>query len=107
MGNAFGGGMAKTGETCGAVTGALMLISLKYGAGDAGQTSLKEKTYERAGKFIKEYKLRYTCVACRDLLGFNMGSDTRPEKEKKDIISKKCPDYVRNAAEILEEMLKE
>jgi len=99
--------MGKTGETCGAVTGAIMIISLKYGAGDAGHKTLKKNTYERAGKFIKEYKLRNTCVACRDLLGFDMGSDTRPQKEKKDIISKKCPDYVKNAAEILEEILKE
>ncbi|MFZ5631777.1 MAG: C-GCAxxG-C-C family protein [Bacillota bacterium] len=27
----FGGGMARLGETCGAVTGALMVIGLKYG----------------------------------------------------------------------------
>jgi C_GCAxxG_C_C family probable redox protein len=28
---AFGGGMARMGETCGAVTGAFMLIGLKHG----------------------------------------------------------------------------
>ncbi len=106
MGNAFGGGMGRTGETCGAVTGALIIISLKYGAGEAGHRALKENTYELAGKFIKEYKVRNTCVACRDLLGFEIGPGTSMHDEKKDIISQKCPDYVKDAAEILEDILR-
>jgi len=42
--SSFGGGMGYIGETCGAVTGAFMLIGLKYGKVKAEDNAAKEKT---------------------------------------------------------------
>src|SRR3989338_8403372 len=56
--SAFGGGMARTGGICGFITGAFIIIGLKYGAADANDTKAKAKTYEIARKFIKNFKSR-------------------------------------------------
>ena len=42
----FGGGMARSGRTCGAVTGAYMVIGLKYGMGLSKDDDAKENTYQ-------------------------------------------------------------
>ena len=41
----FGGGMGHTGNTCGAVTGALMVIGMKYGRTSPEDLAAKDKTY--------------------------------------------------------------
>jgi C_GCAxxG_C_C family probable redox protein len=104
LANAFGGGMGKTGETCGAVTGALMVIGLKFGTGDLKDKASKAKTYELAGKFMKNFKARNNSTVCRELLGFDIGSNNNPAKNL--IVSQKCPEFVKDAVEILEELLK-
>ena len=52
---AFGGGMGRTGGTCGAVTGALMALGLKYGATVADPVA-KERTYALTREFIAQVR---------------------------------------------------
>ena len=54
---AFGGGMGRTGGTCGAVTGALMALGLKYGATVADPVA-KERTYALTREFIARFEAR-------------------------------------------------
>ena len=100
IGSAFGGGMGKTGEVCGAVTGALMIIGLKYGSADAGGS--KAKTYNIAEQFIKEFRARHNTIICRELLGFEIGLKKDLDPAERMIISERCPGYVKAAADILE-----
>ena len=101
---AFGGGMGSMGEVCGAVTGAFMLISLKHAASDADDERAKEETNARVAKFADAFKARNRTLICRGLLGFPIGDrDATPGSQ--EIISERCPGYVRDAAEILEEIL--
>ncbi len=103
VGSAFGGGMGKMGETCGVVTGALMIIGLKYGAKDVNDNVLKEKTFALSGEFIKRFEARNKSTICRKLIGFNIRSNNNPDKNK--IILERCPAFVEDAAEIIEELL--
>lgn len=50
---AFGGGMARMGETCGAVTGALMVIGLCYGKVKPEDDEAKESTYRFVNRFVE------------------------------------------------------
>ncbi len=93
------------GETCGAVTGALMIIGLKYGAANINDKPLKAKTYEFVEKFVKRFKVRNNSIICRDLIGFDIGSKKDLTTDEWAVISKQCPEYVADAAEILEEIL--
>ncbi|MEI7810938.1 MAG: C-GCAxxG-C-C family protein [Ignavibacteria bacterium] len=102
----FGAGMAYSGETCGAVTGALMLIGLKYGKYSLDDLAAKEKTYSLTHKFIEEFRKQYGSLKCSDLLGYDM---TKPEEREvvlADSINKvTCPKYVQNASELIEKLL--
>ncbi len=104
---AFGGGMGRTGETCGAVSGALMVIGLRYGQSTAGDEEAKEKTYNLAGEFLKRFAARNDgCVKCRELLGRDVGSpEDRQAAREQGLFDTLCPKFVRDAAEIVEQLL--
>jgi len=99
---AFGGGMARRQMTCGAVTGALMVLGLKFGRGLNDDISKKTATYEKANEFIEEFKERNGSVNCRQLLcGLDMNN---PEDQKvieaQQLFKTVCVKYVRDAVEI-------
>lgn len=94
--------MGRTGETCGAVTGAVMVISLIHQAEDHSGCSGREQAYTLTSEFIREFKRRNGSVLCRELLGADIGTGA----EHDSLLFKRCPRFVQDAAEILEEMLK-
>jgi C_GCAxxG_C_C family probable redox protein len=104
---AFGAGMGRKGDTCGAVSGGLMAIGLKYGMYLEGDQAAKEKTYALAQEFAREFQARNGSTVCRELLGLEIGT---PEGMKlfkdKGYHATRCTQYVRDAAEMLEELLK-
>ena len=60
IGACFGSGMRKA-EVCGACTGALMALGLKYGES-------KEKSNEVCEKFLEDFEKENGSYICRDLL---------------------------------------
>jgi C_GCAxxG_C_C family probable redox protein len=99
----FGGGMGRRQETCGAVSGAYMLIGMKYGKVKLDDNQAKEKTYELVRRFADKFIERNGSVCCRDLLGVDLINDDRKAvKERTGMI---CPKMIRDAAEIIEEIL--
>ena len=103
---AFGGGMVNMGDTCGAVTGALMVIGLKYGRTIATDTVAKEMTYNFAEEFLEEFKQRNKTIVCKELLGCDISTpEGRAFDSENKICDKLCPKFVQDAAEILEEIL--
>jgi C_GCAxxG_C_C family probable redox protein len=102
----FGGGMGRLAGTCGGVTGAFMVLGLKYGAVSAEDREAKELTYERVREFAVQFKERNGSLECRELLGCDISTpDGLQAFKDKELISTLCPKFVRDAAEILEEML--
>jgi C_GCAxxG_C_C family probable redox protein len=100
---AFGGGMAGLGETCGAVTGALMVIGLRNGMVDAQDQPAKMKTRELAKDFIRKFEFRHGSVKCRELLGCDIGTSEGMERARNGLLFETlCPEFVRYAVEILE-----
>ena len=108
VGAAMGGGLARSGQTCGAVSGALMVIGLKYGRTEADDEESKERTYQLGAEFLERFKSQAGSTACRELLGFDV-SDPEQRKMAKEngLFASVCPRLVQNAAEILEKMLQE
>ncbi|MGE5681161.1 MAG: C-GCAxxG-C-C family protein [Bacillota bacterium] len=102
----FGGGMGHIGETCGAVTGAFMLIGLKYGQINPEDTDSKEKVYALVQEFTRQFKEQYGSVKCKDLLGCDMSTPDGLKFVKERGLTKMiCPKYVRSAARIIENLL--
>lgn len=103
---AFGGGMARTGETCGSVSGALMVIGLKYGSSDPKDKKARKKVYILSRKLIKQFKARNGSVSCRELLELNLNSiKGMILAERKKVLKTLCPKFVQDASEILDELL--
>jgi C_GCAxxG_C_C family probable redox protein len=103
---AFGGGMAHLGEACGAVTGAFMLIGLKCGRTRAEDLEAREHTYDLMRTFVKRFKGLHGSIQCPRLLGLDLGTEEgmRVAKEK-DLFQTLCAKFVRDAAEIIEDIL--
>ncbi|MFZ5643636.1 MAG: C-GCAxxG-C-C family (seleno)protein [Bacillota bacterium] len=104
----FGGGMARAGDTCGAVTGALMVIGLKHGNMSNWKTEdrQKEKAYEITNQFFRLFKDRHGSVFCRDLLGCDISTpEGRQKANDHQLFVTACPRFVRDAAEILEKII--
>ena len=102
----FGGGMHIDG-TCGAVTGAFMVLGLKYGNTEEDKQA-KENTYIKVIQYAKKFSARNGTVKCHDLLDCDITTREGLEiARQKGVFSSICPGLVKDAAEILEEMLAE
>ena len=98
--------MGMMGETCGAVTGAFIILGLKFGASDTEDKESKAKTSELVKSFATEFKTRNGSVICRDLLGFDIDSrEKTPDASR--IITERCPGFIRSSVEILGDIFTE
>ncbi|MDP4092831.1 MAG: C-GCAxxG-C-C family protein [Bacillota bacterium] len=103
---AFGGGMGHTGEVCGAVSGALMLIGLKYGKTKKDDNEAKERTYALVKEFSRRFKEIHGTVRCTELLGYDLSSEEQLIAARdKGLFSSVCPKLVKDACEIVETLL--
>jgi C_GCAxxG_C_C family probable redox protein len=101
---AFGGGMGRLGHTCGAVTGALMVLGLKYGA-TVPDPVARERTYALTREFVARFEARHGATACADLLGVNIGTpEGQAAARAANLFKATCPGLVASAAAIIEEM---
>jgi C_GCAxxG_C_C family probable redox protein len=102
----FGAGMAYSGNICGAVTGSLMVLGLKSGRQKAEDIESKYKANKQAKEFLREFKEQNNSILCRYLINTDISTEEKLEKAREQNVFANCADYVRDAAEILEKMLK-
>lgn len=101
----FGGGMG-CGETCGAVTGALMVLGLKYGNYMPNTPEAKNKAKEKAVEFKELFLQEYDSTICRELLGYDIANpEERKIIQEKELLNTFCPILIAYAMEILNEVL--
>lgn len=105
LATSFGGG-ARSGEMCGAVSGALMVLGLKYGHFNAENNEQKQKAYSLGQEFVRRFKEKNNSIVCRDLLGYDLSkADEFEIIASKGLFKTICPNMVRDAVNILEQML--
>ena len=101
----FGGGCRK-GEVCGAVSGALMVLGLKYGHCHRNAPEEKEQAYQYAEEFMNRFIEKNGTVVCKDLLGYDISKPKDMEKiRERNLFVTVCPRMVESATEIVEKML--
>jgi len=101
----FSGGM-RIGETCGVVTGAIMVIGLKHASADVNDKQAKSKTYQFVRELIEKFESRTDSSLCKELLACDISTPEGIETaERKGLFKSICPKMVQHAAEILEEIL--
>ena len=98
IGACFGSGMRK-GEVCGACTGALMALGLKYGES-------KEKSNEVCVRFLEEFKNENGSYICNELLGCDIRKPEGVEfAVENNLFKELCPKMVESAAKITKEII--
>ena len=102
----LGGGMGRTGNVCGAVSGAILVIGLKYGKTKEEDNPAREKTYALVRQFIEEFTARNGSIECRELLGYDLSIPREYELARKEnLFRTRCPALTRSAVELLERIL--
>ncbi len=103
----FGGG-ARKGEMCGAVSGALMVLGLKYGHYHYNTPEEKANAYKIAEDFMNRFIEKNGTVVCRELLGYDLSKPEDMIKIKElDLFKNTCPEMIKCATELVEQMLQE
>ncbi len=104
----FAGGMGRMAGVCGAVTGAFMVLGLKYGNMRAEDNESKQRTQKLIREFAEKFKSRNGSIDCKDILGYDISTPQGLRTVKEEgLFSRLCPGFVQYAAEILQEMLKD
>jgi len=102
----FGGGVARRGETCGAVNGACMVLGLRYGHTSADDIDSKERAYEAVQKFISQFEARNGSIGCNHLLELDISTaEGLQQARDRQLFATRCPGFVSDAAEILDQIM--
>lgn len=103
---AFGAGLSRTGNICGVVSSAAMVISLKHGHSKPGDTEAKERVFGLTSEFIRSFIALYGSVKCSDLIGYDLStSEGLAQAREKDIFHTVCPKFIADAARLMERVL--
>ena len=105
MASAFGGGMGRMREVCGAVSGMLLVAGLLYGydrpEDDKGKKALYTKVQAMAGTF----RAAKGSIICRELLK-NPPSDPNPTPRTAEFYAKRpCAKMVMTAGRLMDRFL--
>lgn len=100
----FGAGIGRQGEVCGAVTGGVMVLGLRYGRGEADDRSATELTYAKTQQLMDEFVEKHGSFICRKVL---QGCDLATEEgrtyfTKQELLNKICVPCVESVVELLE-----
>jgi len=101
---AFGGGIGRCGSVCGALTGGVMALGIKYGT---NEPSLEKrlKVYKLAQKFFERFEKHHGSVMCRELIGYDLSVPEELEEARRArILEEKCVNFVKEAVETLIEL---
>jgi len=103
----FGAGIGRTGRTCGAVTGALMVIGLKHGQVNLADEEASQRTYTLVKEFIDRFTTLHGSIECKELIGYDLSdSGELILARQSGVFRNKCPGFVYDSALIVEEVLK-
>ncbi len=106
LASGFGGGMGRMAETCGAVTGAFMVLGLRHSPADPTDRAGRDQVYQLVRRFAERFRARAGSIVCRDLLHYDISTPEGLESAKqKDLFMTVCPGVVQTAAEVLEELV--
>ena len=101
----FGAGM-HMGKTCGAITGAYMVLGLRFGTEESDKSAGRKDVYNAVIEFTRMFEQRNGTTDCRDLLGCDIttAEGSQIAKDQK-LFTTVCPRFVQDASELLNMIL--
>ena len=104
MAYGFGAGV-RSGEICGAVSGAVIVIGLKYGNTSADNKAAKDYCNEKIIEFLDLFREQNKSVVCRNILGLDLSIKEEFEQAlERNLFKTVCVDMVESSVALLEEL---
>jgi len=103
----FGAGMGRKQEVCGAVSGGIIVIGLKYGRGLTDDRTVTEHSYKLTRELMDRFEQEYGSCICRKLLENCdlMTEEGQKHFKENDLLNKTCKGCVCSVVQILEDIL--
>ena len=97
----FGSGIGRCGSVCGALTGGVMAIGMRYGTNKPSQKE-RAKCYELTQKLFAKFKERHGVILCKVLIGYDLSKPEEADKARDEkVFEKKCPDFIRTVVQTM------
>jgi C_GCAxxG_C_C family probable redox protein len=101
----FPAGMQMAG-VCGAVSGAYMVLGLRFADKDSGSSAGRRQVYEKVAEFNHQFRERNATANCKELLGCDIMSPAGKELAvQKNLFRTVCPKFVEDAVQILQTII--
>ena len=95
----FGGGIGRCGSVCGALTGSIMAVGIKYAPNEAGMEK-RAKAYADAKTLYKRFEKQNGTVFCRDLIKYDLSNPEDAAKARQEgVFRKVCDNVIKTAVE--------
>ena len=108
--SALGGGMCRLRETCGAVSGAMVILGILEGYDEAEDQIGKRMLYAKGHLMCLPFQDKYGSFNCRKLLGLKPNEEPNPEpsvRTREYYESRPCLKFIGEMAALLEKTLDE
>ncbi len=106
LGRPLLGGMGRSGRTCGALTAAVLLLGLA--SDDPDEPEARKLCVHRVQQLFQRFARLHGTAECRDLLGADWNTPEGLKRiQEENLVKTRCPTFVRDAAAILEELLRD
>jgi C_GCAxxG_C_C family probable redox protein len=79
----FGGGIGRCGSVCGALTGGLMAVGIKYGTNEVG-VEKRAEAYAAAKALFKQFEKQHGTVMCGDLFRYDLSDPAQAAKAREN-----------------------
>ncbi|AFM23688.1 C-GCAxxG-C-C family protein [Desulfomonile tiedjei] len=104
LGRPLGGGMGRLGRTCGAVTAAILILGLAKDHADKNEA--KRIAFASVQEFVRRFEALHGTVECKNLLGADVSTkEGLKQIQEEKLFATVCPNFVGDAANILDELL--
>lgn len=104
---AFGGGLGRLGKACGCITGALMVLGLRYGENSTSDSVIKLNNYDRAKALCERFIEQNGALDCKDIIKFDLSN---PEEYKQaqaaEVFKTKCSNIVADTVRLVEDAVR-
>ena len=103
LASAFCGGIGRTGSTCGALSGAVMGISLAFGRNHPQDSA--DNAHQATQALIREFEKRFGSCLCNELTGCHLDTPEGRQRFTQNELRERCNRFCIEAAEIAQELI--
>ncbi|HXL02859.1 MAG TPA: C-GCAxxG-C-C family protein [Candidatus Atribacteria bacterium] len=101
----FGGGIGHTGGICGAITGAVMALGIKYGRKDPRDKEKRDWFYKMVENFLQDAEKELGSLSCRDLIGLTLNTDETMKIYREKNLRRKCHEIISQVEKLAQAYL--